>query len=61
MILRCTKRLLAVLGPGHVAEPGPTPDAEDWYANFLWFDRGKCLLHTHAATLYTVFEADVGA
>jgi hypothetical protein len=35
VILRCTKKLLAVLGAGRVAEPGPTPDAEDWYANLL--------------------------
>jgi hypothetical protein len=61
MILRCTKKLLAVLGAGRVAEPGPTPDAEDWYANLLWFDRRKCLLLTHAATLFSIFEADVRA
>jgi len=61
VILRCTKKLLAVLGAGRVAEPGPTPDAEDWYANLLWFDRRKCLLLTHAATLFSIFEADVRA
>ncbi|MGE5286714.1 MAG: DUF6933 domain-containing protein [Micromonosporaceae bacterium] len=61
MILRCTKKLLAVLGAGRVAEPGPTPDAEDWYASLLWFDRRKCLLLTHAATLFSIFEADVHA
>jgi len=61
VILRCTKKLLAVLGAGRVAEPGPAPDAEDWYANLLWFDRRKCLLLAHAATLFSIFEADVGA
>ncbi len=61
MILRCTKKLLAVLGAGRVAEPGPTPDAGDWYANLLWSGRRKCLLLTHAATLFSVFEADVRA
>ena len=30
VILRCTKKLLAVLGAGRVAEPGPTPDAGDF-------------------------------
>jgi len=57
VILRCTKKLLGVLGAGRVADPDP--DAEDWYANLLWFDRRKCLLLTHAATLFSVFEADV--
>ena len=61
MILRCTKKLLAVLGASRVAEPGPTPDAKDWYANLLWFDRRKCLLLTHAATLFSIFETDVRA
>lgn len=61
MILRCTKKLLAVIGPARLAEPAPEPDAEDWYANLLWFDRRKCLLVTHAATLFSIFEADVRA
>jgi hypothetical protein len=33
----------------------------DWYASLLWFDRRKCLLLTHAGTLFSVFEADVRA
>lgn len=37
------------------------PDPEDWYANLLWVDGRKCLLLTHAATLFTVFEPDVRA
>lgn len=61
MVLRCAKKLLAIIGAGRVTEPGPAPDAEDWYANLLWFDRRKCLLLTHAASLFTVFEAGVRA
>jgi len=61
VILRCTRRLLAVIGPTLVGEPAPAPDAEDWYANLVWFDRRKCLLLTHAATLFSIFEADVRA
>lgn len=61
VILRCTKKLLAVLGAGRAAGPGPTPDAEDWYANLLWFDRRTCLLLTHAATLFSIFETNVRA
>ena len=44
-----------------VADPAPARDPEDWYANLLWFDRRKCLLLTHVATLFTIFEADVTA
>ncbi len=32
---------------------------EDWYLNLLWIDRRKCLLLTHAGTLFPVFAADV--
>jgi Domain of unknown function (DUF6933) len=61
VILRCTKKLLAVIGAGLVTDPGLMPDAEDWYANLLWLDRRKCLLLTHSATLFTIFEPDVTA
>jgi hypothetical protein len=61
VILRCTKKLLAVLGASRAAGPGPAPDAGDWYASLLLFDRRKCLLLTHAATLFSIFEDDVRA
>src|SRR5271157_4022135 len=60
VILRCTRKLLTVLGPA-VAGPAPAPDPEDWYANLLCFDQRACLLLTHSATLFTIFEADVTA
>jgi uncharacterized protein DUF6933 len=60
VILRCTRKLLAVIGSA-VAGPAPAPDPEDWYANLLWFDRRKCLLLTHSATLFTILEANVTA
>ena len=60
MILRCTRKLLAVLG-SPVADPAPAPDPGDWYANLLRFDRRTCLLLTQSATLFTIFEADVTA
>jgi Domain of unknown function (DUF6933) len=47
VILRCTNKLLAVIG-APLADPAPAPDAEDWYANLLWSDRRKCLLLTHS-------------
>jgi hypothetical protein len=33
--------------------------AEDWYLNLLWIDRRKCVLLTHAGTLFSVFRAGV--
>lgn len=59
MILRCTKKLLTVIRPQQLIDC--MPDSEDWYANMLWLSGRKCLLLTHAATLFTVFEADVRA
>jgi Domain of unknown function (DUF6933) len=60
VILRCTKKLLSVMGVP-VAEPAPMPGPEDWYANLLWLERRKCLLLTHSATLFTIFEPNVTA
>ena len=59
MILRCTKKLLAEIGPRQLTER--PADGEDWYANLLRLDGRKCRLLTHAATLFTVFEADLRA
>jgi hypothetical protein len=59
LILRCTKKLLDVIKPGSLAESAP--DDEDWYATLLWLSGRKCLLLTHAATLFSVFEPDVHA
>ena len=56
VILRCTRKLLTVLGSA-VAEPAPPPG--DWYANLLRFDRRTCLLLTHSGTLFTIVEAGV--
>lgn len=48
-----------IIKPAGLAGDAPSP--EDWYANLLWLDGRKCLLLTHAATLFTVFEPDVRA
>lgn len=42
--------------PRELAEAAASDD--DWYANLLWFDRRKCLLLTHAGTLFPIFIAD---
>jgi hypothetical protein len=59
VILRCTKKLLEVIRPEQLATPDP--EDEDWYASLLVLDRRKCLLLTHAGTLFTIFEPDVRA
>lgn len=61
MVLRCTARLLEVLGKRDVTLVYDAASDEDWYANIVWIDRRKCLLLTHAATLFPVLAADVRA
>jgi hypothetical protein len=59
MLLRCTTRLRELLGEPMIEErPG---SLEDWYANVLWVQRRKCLLLTHAGTLFSVFAPNVRA
>jgi hypothetical protein len=57
VILRCTGKLLALLGIAELAEV-PVSD-EDWYANLIWLDRRRCLVLMHADTLFPIFVADV--
>jgi hypothetical protein len=59
MVLRCTARLLDLLGERPARDGGPTPSEDDWYANLLWIGGRKCLLLMHAGTLFPVFVADV--
>ncbi len=61
MILRCTVKVLQLVSDGRSPLAGATAAGSDndWYANLLWFDRRKCLLITHAGTLFSVFGADV--
>jgi hypothetical protein len=55
VVLRCTRRLLDLLGGRALTLTELPPADEDWYANLLWLDRQKCLLLTHAGTLFSVF------
>jgi len=59
MLLRCTTRLLELLGNPITEERPASPD--DWYANVFWVQRRKCLLVTHAETLFCVFAPAVRA
>jgi hypothetical protein len=47
--------MLDLLGTRAVTLTEQPPADEDWYANLLWLDRQKCLLLTHAGTLFSVF------
>jgi len=59
VILRCTARALALLDGHALTLTEPPPSDDDWYLNLLWVDRQKCLLLTHAGTLFCVFVAGV--
>jgi hypothetical protein len=57
MILRCTAKMRTLL---RVRQPVDTePTAQDWYANLLWHDGRKCVLLTHAGTLFPIFAPDI--
>jgi hypothetical protein len=59
VIVRCTGKLLNLLGKRAVTLIDAPPSDDDWYANLLWLDRRKCLLIAHAGTLFPIFVADV--
>jgi hypothetical protein len=61
VVVRCTSKLLDLLGRRSVRLVEAPPSDDDWYANLLWLDRRKCLLATHAGTLFSLFLADVRA
>ncbi|MBA2558288.1 MAG: hypothetical protein H0V07_00055 [Propionibacteriales bacterium] len=57
MILRCTKKVLDLLDTSPLRLTESRPTDEDWYMNLLWLDRQKCLLLTHAGTLFSLVVA----
>ncbi|MEK6211904.1 MAG: hypothetical protein AABM64_16300 [Pseudomonadota bacterium] len=52
LLIHCTQKLLAEI-PDRLIDPSAS--GESWHANVLRFDRRKCVLFTHDATLYSVF------
>jgi len=58
-MLRCTAKVLALLGVSELALGEAC--ATDWYAHLVWIDRRKCLLVTHVGTLFSVFMPNVTA
>jgi len=61
VVVRCTGKLLNLLGKDSVSLVEAPPGEDDWYANLIWLDRRKCLLIAHAGTLFSVFVADIRA
>jgi hypothetical protein len=59
VVVRCTGKLLDLLGNQSVRLVEASPSSDDWYANLLWLDRRKCLLIAHAGTLFSLFVADI--
>jgi hypothetical protein len=59
VVVRCTKKMLDLLGGRNVALSEPAPSDEDWYLNLVWIERQKCLLLTHSDTLFSLFRAGV--
>ena len=51
--------MLDLLGGRSVTLSGLSPADDDWYLNLVWIERQKCLLLTHAGTLFSVFRAGV--
>jgi len=59
MVVRCTTRMLDLLGGRSVTIADLAPTDDDWYLNLLWLERRKRLLLTHSGTLFSVFRADI--
>lgn len=58
MILRCTSRLLDLIGDkSKIADLEPSN--EDWYGNAFWIGGRKCVLVVQVATLYSVLALDI--
>ena len=59
VVLRCTAKMLTLLGARPRDLEAIEPSDGDWYANLLWLDGRKCLLLVHAGTLFSVFVPDI--
>src|SRR6266516_1050096 len=59
VVLRCTAKMLTLLGARPRDPVTIEPSDKDWYANLLWLDGRKCLLLAHAGTLFSVFVPNI--
>ncbi len=51
--------MLGLLGVRSTTLSELPPSDDDWYLNLVWIERQKCLLLTHAGTLFSVFRVGV--
>ena len=58
MILRCTSRLLELIGPRWTFSD-VEPTNEEWYGNTFWVEGRKCVILVHVATLYSTVALDI--
>jgi hypothetical protein len=59
MVVRCTKKMLDLLGGRSLTLVDLPPSDDDWYLNLLWSERRKCLLLTHSGTLFSLFRSNI--
>jgi hypothetical protein len=59
VVVRCTKKMLDLLGGRKLTLSELPPTDDDWYLNLVWIERQKCLLLTHAGTLFSVFRGAI--
>src|SRR5216684_1193940 len=51
VVLRCTAKMLSLLGTRPRDLEDIEPSDQDWYANLLWLEERKCLILAHAESL----------
>ena len=51
--------MLDLLGGRNITLSVLPPTDDDWYLNLVWIERQKCLLLTHAGTLFSVFRGGI--
>jgi hypothetical protein len=59
VVVRCTKKMLDLLGGRKLTLSELPPTDDDWYLNLVRIERQKCLLLTHAGTLFSVFRGGI--
>jgi len=59
VVVRCTKKILDLLGVRSATLSELPPSDDDWYLNLVWIERKNCLLLTHTGTLFSIFRTGV--